>query len=523
MSKIRTALVLVLLSSTPVFAASIDEAGALKLKDSLQKTLNYQKKLNEALSFEGDIKVNYTGDLKVTPQADFYAVEFPKISIQGKTEDGKDSTFDFGTITMNAIPGDKENEWKVMTSLPQTLKFGDGAMEINIGGQTIAGLFNGSYGLVKMNITLQDMTFKANGVDSGVKIGSVKYVSNMEQDATDQTFTGPSVMSLENFSLNDPKNSGTVTLDEIRADVSVEKLHIPTIDEMSAKLDENAKVLETVKKSADAPSPDDFKKFADLIFDIYQFRLQGFDATYSIKNLKAVPSAAEGGDIKAISLEQGHYGMGGKGMQTDSGDFGINFGYDGLSFEAAPEDTKIPPTNVSINLKADKIPYNAVTSLATTTLDTIKTNPDMAQMAGMATLFKLPAILAQAGSNITISNTFAKGADYNATVDGNVIADMNALATVTGKIQGVFAGLDTLIDLASKSKTYTDLVEPLNALKAEGTPTTKDGVPAYSFDLEATKDGKFLINGKDVNTQPAVPAPAVESGEAVPSDVPAPQ
>lgn len=528
MSKIRTALVIFLLSTSPLYAASIDEAGALKLKTSMQKTLDFHKKFNDAFAFDDNAKLIYEGDLKVTPQTDFYAVELPKISLKGKNPEGQEEIIEFGTITMNAIPGDKDNEWKVMTSLPQKMVFENGALEINIGGQTIAGIYHDSYGLIKTNLTLQDVTFKSEGKDSGAKIGTLKYISNFELDSTDNSFTGPSVVLLENFSFAEPEGTESFDIGELKINVDVAKLHVSTIDEMAAKIDKFASTLNEIsKKSPDAVSNEDMQKFTEFFFELYDFKAQDLSVSYAAKNIKAkgAPPAAEGedniGNPESFSLANGSFNFNAKGMQSDTGTFGITFGYDGFNLEGvAAEDAKIPPTAVNVDLHADKVPYNALTALATSTIEAVKTNPEMAQMASMATLFKLPAILATSGANIKIANTFAKGTDYNATLDGNVVADMNALAGATGKVQGIFTGLDTLIDLVSKSINYQDLVEPLTALKESGTPTTKDGMAAYSYDIEATADGKFLINGKDMNAQPAVPAPEVEAAEPIPENAP---
>lgn len=503
MSKIRTALVLFLLSSTPLQAATIDEAGATKLKASLEKMMSYQKRINEAFSFEGDVQVIYEGELKVTPETEQYAVEFPKISIKGKTEDGTEDTLDLGVIKMNAIPTDKDNEWKVSTSLPQPLSFAEGALEIGFENQIMDGVYNDTYGLMKANISFDNITIKSDGKDSGFKLGSFKYVTDMTQEA-DNTFSGPSLFSIQNLDFKSPDGTKeTAHIDELKADVMMKNLHVNTIEEMTKKLEESAKVLETAKKSDAPPSDEDMQKFAELIFDMYEYTVKDFKVTYSAKNINIIPDETVEKEITAINLNNAIFDIYGNNMQSDSGDFGLKINYAGLVTEPANEDSKVTPTDLNLDLKIEKIPYNQLITMGTSTLEMVKTNPEMAGMAGMGALFKVPMILAQSGTHLKISDTYAKGADYKAILEGDIISDMNALTSVTAKLKGVFGGLEQLIDAASKSLNYKDIVQPLTDIKNSGTQTTLEGMPAYSFDLEATPDGKFLVNGKDFSPPPA--------------------
>lgn len=513
MSKIRAALALLLLSTSPLHAATIDQAGADKLKASLQKQLDFQKKLNEAFSIDHSLKVIYEGDLTVTPDAEFYAVTLPKISIKGKNEENKEETLDLGVMTANAIPTENDGEWKMMSALPQTLKFGEGEenVEINIGGQTIAGVYSDMYGFTKVNFTLQDVTLKSKGVDSGLKLGGLKYIVNLDQNE-DKTFSGPLQLSVDNFDFADPEKKDHVKLDNIQLKGNTIKLVVPTVDEMSQKLDKFTKEFEESSK-IEAPTEQDFQQLFTMLSEIYTLNFEGFDFAYSLKNLKVTPGEGSTELPASITLTDGVFGLKAYDVKSDSGSLALQFGYSGLSVDAPDSpDSEITPTDMNIDLKADKVPYNALVALGTNATSMISASPEMAQMAAMATVFKLPAVLAQAKSEITISNTYAKNPNYDATLDGKFIADMTAIMSVTGKLMGVFTGLDRLIEMVAASPNSQDLIEPLNALKAAG-KTTGNG--AYTYDIEITADGRILINGNDAGAggMPADPAPAVEPAQ----------
>lgn len=494
MRKIIPALAL-LFWMNPALAA-IDEAGAQKLKTSLQKQLDYQKMVNEAFSFESDFEVIYEGEVNVVPKGDIYEATLPRIIIAGKTPEGEESKLDLGVITMNAIPSDKDGEWTVSTALPQELPLGDSGVIAKIGGQTVAGVYNDAYGLIKVNVTLQDITFMDSNTEDGsksesVKIGTLSYISNLEQNA-DNSFSGPTKLGIENLSFAGNETEGAFKLGKANIYANADHVTIPSVEEMQTKLKKHGDALKTAKAAGNEISQEDFQKFYDLFFEVYTLKAKGFDFSYNLQDIAASGTPSDEIQLKSFSLANAQFGMNFNDMESDAGKMGLSLGYDGLKLDTVnPDDARIMPENIKLSLAASKVPYNTAGTLLTSSLETIKTNPDMAAMAGMAIMMKLPAIFAQAGTEIKIDHN-AKGADYNSTLDGNVIADFSAITSVTGKAKGAFMGLDKLIELVSASQDYADAIEFLSMLQSYGKPISG----GYSYEIELKGDGTLLINGE---------------------------
>jgi hypothetical protein len=176
----------------------------------------------------------------------------------------------------------------------------------------------------------------------------------------------------------------------------------------------------------------------------------------------------------------------------------------------------VVPQDLKFKVRAEKIPVKTLSDLGTNTMTAIAENPEMMQMAGFGMAMKLPAILSQAGTRIVIEDNYMKNALYHAALKGQITADINAVGSAVGKINGVFEGLDALYALASQNAENTalkdaaefkDLMRNLDMLKSYGTPGTgPNGKPAYVYEFELTPQGKFLLNGQEMSPQGMPPA-----------------
>ena len=170
------------------------------------------------------------------------------------------------------------------------------------------------------------------------------------------------------------------------------------------------------------------------------------------------------------------------------------------------------PDSGQINITHHNIPIKDLAPL-------IENGANNKQALGLSLLFKIPAILAQAGSYIEINNSFVKNKNYNLGLNGVVRADIAAVNSATGEAELRFAGLDKVLSFAQVegtkptdgfSKFMRDVARMLERFKPLANVETDEKLGyVHVFNFEMNKTGQILVNGKDVSgVMNAEPSPA---------------
>jgi len=499
-------------------AYEFNDADAQKLKTSLQTFLDFEKSINE---LSGGIVIDYKGELVVAPQADSYAITLPNIVIKGSDPGAtNDLALDLGVVNIIAIPEDQEGLWKMAVTIPSHYNFSDKTgevMSLSIGSQQFFGVYSEKLGyFTKSKGDLNDLTFKVGGEDSGIKIGNLKLQSLLSEDENG-LYSGPGEFSLNNVSFKDKDNKVNFTLGSFITNFDIERIDLPDLATYKNNLEKHAATLKSLQNIEQKPEAVDSAKIQDIIAmisDLYGFKLGGFSLKYSLKDLTVTDNSGpseQGNDVKNLNLDNVFFALGLHDMDKEEGQFNLSLGFDGI--KAEPMDAEydaLSPKSVNIELDSAKIPVKTLSDLTAGYIKTITENPEMADMAAMGTLFKIPMLLAQAGTTINIKNTYMNGKDYSTNINGQIVADMNAVTNVNGKVDGLFAGLDKLIETvngfiqAPDSKHKAELQNTLSTLemfKSLGKPTTDaSGGPAYAYEMLITPQGQMTLNGQDMST-----------------------
>lgn len=509
--------------SGQAYAATFDEAGAAKLKQSFQRVLDYQKNVNESF---GNVLIEYKGDLAVTPQNDHYAMTLPQIEIHGTApEDSNDLILNLGTITASAIPGDKDGEWKMAIVLPAAYHFTDNTgevMAVTIGGQSIVALFSDKLGYFTKSVAnLEKVTVAIKEDDTDISLGSVEFKTGFEEDASG-LHSGTGFLSIGNLGITDQKQTTAVQIGTLKFDLGLERTKFLTIEEYAEKLLKHKDTLAAMNNPEKAASltPD---QLMNMFYDLYNLNMGGTSGRYSVENFSVtyLEDEAKPESKKTVRLAKGNLGVALHDMDKDLGKFNMDVGFSGITMEPAIDEYKdIAPQDLQINIAADKVPVKSLKELGTNTIEGIKANPEMAEMAGLTLMMKLPMILSQAGTTLSIKNTGVKGSAYDASLEGDIIADMNALASVTAKLNGMFIGLDKLLDIAKKNAAVPDqpyagdfeqMATTLEMIKTKG-KAAKDatGRDGYSYEILITPQGQTTINGEPLIFGTPETAPAMD-------------
>ncbi|MCB1782788.1 MAG: hypothetical protein KDI13_02225 [Alphaproteobacteria bacterium] len=515
MRKFFLALLCITASYAPnAYAAepTIDDAGAARLQKSFTEILDYVKTVYGPDIFGTQTPpLIFEGDLKVEKQSTFYSITWPHMYYQ----EPAGTKIDLGVMAFNAVPGDKDGDWKMTMALPASYAMTDPdgkVIKINIGAQNTVALFNESLGyFTKYDANFENITL--SGAEEALKVFKIEKVhllSNLSEES-DKTLSGPFDLSFNDISIEAADNTDAVKvhIGRIGLDGKIDKFTPVSLKEYKEKLSKYAETLKSLHPTdAGAPQANiDPKAMIDMFSDLYSFNMNGAEAKYSLQDL-TITSNDE--NLKNLNIKSAYFMAGTNGLLSDKGSMDLGLGYSNLKIDPLkPGYEGSIPENVNISLRAQKIPVQILTTLGKNSLAAIGSNPDMAAMAGMGFVMKLPAILSQAGTEVIVKDTFIKGGLYNAAIDGKLVADLNAVASATGSFNGVFEGLDDLYALAEKNaanpdfpdaSTFASVLQPLGMLKAFGKPGSgPSGKPAYLYDLKLTPEGKFLINGQDLS------------------------
>ncbi len=506
-------LFLLILIPVNAMAIEINDQGAAKLKSSFQKILDYQKTSNEAF---GSMLVLYDGEIKVKQEKEFYAVTLPRISFKSlKSESqAKEFTFDIGVITLNMMPDDTAGYWKTALSIPNEMTLSDETEEdivISFQDQKIIALFNEELGyFTKINMNLSNISIKEGIEDMGINFGGAQFYTNLSENENGK-FSGPTHLALKGLDIKSPEGSGHVKLGEAKFSFSIKNFTLDTLQEYSMKFKKHADTFQLLN-ALEQPDADieniNSDNVVDMILDLYNFDMDGFNFEYSIKDLKITPD--DNGEFNTLGLGLASIGFGLDGLNSEKGSLHIKTGYSAINIEPSnPEYSDILPQNINFDIKAQNIPYTVLSELGTNSIKSIAKNPDMATMAGMGILMKLPAILSQSDTQIIIEDNGIKNEIYELTLDGNIVTDLTAMMSVSAKFTAMFKGLDKLLSISKErsnaenenSAAFEELSKILEKMKTIGkSETAANGKSAYSFEFETTPEGKMLLNGQDAST-----------------------
>ncbi len=510
MSRLILSLLLLFLLPVNAMAVEINDKGAQILKSSFQDMLDYQKEVNEIF---GSVIVNYEGELNVSQEDGFYIVTFPRIKIEGSNNNSDNSIFDIGVIKINMMPDDNTGYWKSILSLPpqmiMTNKESGDDFIIKLGKQNIIAMFNEKLGyFTKLDLNLSEIKFNDGEKDLGIGLGGLQLYINSEEGENGK-FSGPGFLTAKNLTITDEEKGNSAKIGELRFDFAMKNVAYPTLMEYKEKLLKHSKTFEKLNKIKDDNELEavNGKDVMDMIFDLYNFDIEGFSAKYSVKDLEIIPSATdENKEFDNLKLGLAYLGFGFDGIGQEKGSLQINTGFDGIDVSPMEEEmAKTMPDSLKIDIKALDIPYETLTKIAQSSVQTLAENPQNAQMIGISLLMRLPAILSQAGTQVVIENNEIKNDIYNITLDGKVVTDLTSIMGFSAKFKTLFTGLDTLLSIANKyasdkenkySSNFAGMAKTLENFKSLG---QKEG-ESYIYEFEATPEGKFLLNGQDTST-----------------------
>lgn len=516
----------VLMAAQPAFAKGARPDGQKKLEAIFGELLDQYRKAAEArgakLITEGDILVEPSGD-------SYYAVTLPHMSM--KQPDG--AYTEIGMIAVNALPGDKPEQWNMTIALPTPIihydNLGKPLVTSDIGGQNFAGVWDDKVkNFTKINARYSNLNIKHHGEQTRIVLPEMQFIYDLKETKPG-LWSGPADLKISNLQTYFDADGSTANIKEIRI---VSKMEDYSIAEALAYQESINALIESAE-AGDSPSASGHNVMGlyNLVFDFMSNSWNAFDFGIDVKGVSMTRPPIPGSPPGVLKIADGRFGFGMAGLREGKVRLGFKLAYDGFELAPVPPDYgKAMPEHVNFDLAINNLPYREMVDLGRSTLQNTVDNPQMGQLAGLQAIAAMPQLLTQAQTNVTLSESAVGNEHYDVQTDALFTADMNAAMGATGTVNAEIFGIDNLIaslnaaaanpQIAEAQKQkIQDTLAALAIVKMAGQMGKDDqGRDIRSYKLELNQQGQTLLNGTDLQmlmqatqgggSQAPAPAPA---------------
>lgn len=527
MSLLRTRALLctaMLMAPLPA-AAAVDSTGAEALRAQLQEEFNSGLPLING-PFE-DMKLETSGQIVVTPMKGYYAITFPHLTaIYSESK----SKLDIGVLTMNAMPGTTDKQWKATIALPTPIRLLNAAdqeeMRIEINDQKISLIHDGNYSLPMMfDMNLGNIKMTAANDPVGLTVESLSAKWSYAEDGGTGVWSGPTAIHLKNLNVTGKiPAQDSLSLGDVSLTGEMRRLDMNKYTAYQAKMAELQKAGFNPDKGM---SPESMAAFWSTISEYGFDQAEGYDFSLALSDLNI--KTKDGKDDTPLQFTVGKIGYGLKSdrQDTNTAQGVARFSYNDLKIVDTPADTaRFVPTYMNLDFYYQNLPYKKmleqIGKLATQgmAIENPKKKSD-AKMTALQSMMTMPAIMADSGTSFSLKNSRIGNDVYDLNVDGKFDMAPNALYGGAGGIRAVFSGMDVLVSellgFAKKpdtNATYaqqaTQAAQALSGIMMFGQQGTgMGGKPARIYDLSVDAAGVATLNGNDLATAMGfIPGPA---------------
>lgn len=485
--------------------AAVDAQGAQKLKTLFKNMIERQK---DASTISGS-EFRTTGDVVIEPAGSYYAVTLPNIT----AIDANGRRAELGMIAINAIPGDKDGQWKMSVAWPSPVTFinkeGKPEMKVDIGAQRMAGLFDESMeNFTKLDAAYQNIRIEHYEKDNIVTIPKITLKYNLEEKQPG-VFSGPMIGTVEKIKINDGAQNELLFIESGSFKVDVADISAAENKEMQKEF---KSLADRAESSGGNVTADDKKAVFGAIMKTFESLGNGFSSQYNLNGIRINMPENQGTDGPTkVQLAKIGFGFDMQGFRENNLNVNLRMGYEGLQmFPEPPSFQDVGPQTMTFDVSLKDIPFQELSDLAENSLDTSLQNPAAAQMAKVQAMMALPQLLTASGTNLTINNASFKSKIAQADFSGKIKADANAVSGGTGFINATMTGLDELMSIAQKAaiesrdkqkKTNLAKIFPALVLLRGTAEQERDenGKTVYKFRMTLDKDGQTMINTTEIN------------------------
>lgn len=506
MKILRAALITLSLAliALPVQAASLNKDDANKLKTVLDTYLREQIAI---MGIDGVTKLETQGETTVEMADTYYAATLPYLKVA--YPDG--SHTDIGMISINALPGDSPGQWKMRVAIPSPIvvtdKGGTELGRVTISGQRAAGIWDETMqNFVKLDALYKDIAFA--GSEGSFKIPETKILYDFKPDAAGK-WSGPGTIEASNIQTTD----GTLRIEKVKADFSIDQYSAVALKDYRQKIADLSKSMVT------KPSAEISTAFGNTMLDFLTTAGNGMMARYEILGFHLAKPASGNDPAINVDIPKGFFAAELGNLLAGKARFTMQGGFNDLKISPEPPGSEgLIPTSSSVNIALDNVPLRDITTLLRNTMESAIKQPEMQQLAGVSLMVKLPALLSQAGTTLSITETHTGNAEYDVKIEGKAKADFNAVNSATADATATFRNLDSLLTkLKAQEKNpqtkdpkgIQNVIAQLEWIKQVAkTEKSANGQTLHIIDFTMNPQGQMLLNGQDMMAMKGQSAPA---------------
>ncbi len=497
--------VLISLFAAPSAHAALKPADGERLKtiftDMITRYSNDLKAQGGSLITEGEVMVE--------PSDNYFAITLPHIT----AVDADQSKTKIGMISINALPGDKKEEWKMTLALPTPLVMQDATGKetatLDIGSQNFAGLFHEQFqNFTRLNGQYKNIVFIDKIENAKITIPDLTMVYDLKEGAN-QLWSGPITGKATNVTGIFNKTGNTTKIAEINLQSSIKDF---SVKEAIAYQERIAALTESNNADTPSTSAQHTQGIYNTLFDFISKARDGFSSRVTLNGIELINAATAEQKASTIKVASAELGLSGDGFRQSKVTLHSKLNLTDLSITPPPADmSKALPSNVNLDLTLNNLPLKELMEMGQKSLSQSLNTPQGSGLVAMNALASAQQLLTNAGTSITIKDTRAGNAtEYDVLLNGTATANIKAIFGATGKARLEVFGMDKLIAYAQQiaNDPAADVANKATAQKALQTLTilqmvgqmgkNAKGQDIRSYDLELTPEGKTMLNGADM-------------------------
>lgn len=497
----------------PVTAqAALDAKGAKELQKSIEEALSWYTQVAKATGQGMIVK----GAVEVEPAGQYYKARIFDVSILSPTG----YRLQIGDVVVHASAG-AAGEWLLSAALPSPMTLHDATgaaiADMMLGRQRFAAAWLPAENFIpRFDVEYGDLEIKPRpGAPLSLKIESLSAQQNLVKGSSGD-WTGPVVWTLgkTNFAVKDGTQDSSIRFDKAAARATYEQLSL------EGRAEEKKQIL-TLVSQFDAGVPEaQMRRLVTAIFDHSTDFPDAMTSTFEMEGL-AVESKPGGGGAHdpspplKITSDKISADTFVKGIKREKGSAHLTTSLNNFRVEGLPPAfTALLPYIANIDIRLDNLPMKALTKAfmalaavargqADDPVQQQKTREDV-----LAAMKGLPQALAVSGATAVIKNTYFRAVDLNAALEGTVKANATSPLVGVGTMTLTMGGLDEMIQRnqsmsassgAMRSAQMMIPVQMMGQLQKGA-----DGKSLRVYKMEATPEGKLLLNGLDMTLAQAL-------------------
>lgn len=449
------------------------------------------------------------GEVMVEPSDTYFAITLPHITAVNADR----SQMKIGMISINALPGDKKEEWKMTVALPTPIVMQDAAGKetatLDIGSQNFAGLFHEQFqNFTRLNGQYKNITFIDKTENAKITIPDLSMVYDLKESGN-QLWSGPMNGKATNITGIFNKTGNSIKIREIDLQSSIKDY---SLKEALAYQERVAALMESATADTPSASGPHAQGLYNMFFDFMTKVWDGFNTRMNVNGIEVTRPATAEQKASTVKIASAGFGLSGDGFRQNKVALRHTLHVTDLSVTPLPADiSKALPSNVNIDLTLNNLPFKELVEMGQKSLNQSVTSPEGSGLVAMNALASAQQLLTNAGTSLVVKDTrVGNTTEYDVLLNGAATANIKAMFGATGKVRLEMFGMDKLIAYAEQTVNdpATDVARKASAQKALQILTilqmvgqqgkNAKGQDIRSYDLELTAEGKTMLNGADL-------------------------